>query len=189
MFYDVQQLGEFGNGAVNAPPFSLRLAIQSGIGPFSDPYRGRTDFDTITVEKIGAKDAPFPIPVLADTHEDPGSMEPLLHRPEMQLALTRGVGMAERLIPRDAEAPFRVVSDFRPSGDQPQAIEELAEGVLDQDQVGLDLAEAVLRAVVSMGRALGMDATADGVAPVGAGELGQAASAQPRDVRIRLPHL
>jgi hypothetical protein len=57
-------------GAVNAPPFSLRLALTSGIGPFSDPYLGRTDFDTITVEKIGAKDAPFPIPVLADTHDD-----------------------------------------------------------------------------------------------------------------------
>jgi hypothetical protein len=70
MFYDVQQLGEFGNGAVNAPPFSLRLAVQSGIGPFSDPYRGRTDFDTIRVDKIGAKDAPFPLPVLAETFDD-----------------------------------------------------------------------------------------------------------------------
>ena len=70
MFYDVQQLGEFGNNAVYAPPFSLRLLTQSGIGPFSDPYQGRTDFDTIRVDKIGAKDAPFPIPVTADTFDD-----------------------------------------------------------------------------------------------------------------------
>jgi two-component system phosphate regulon sensor histidine kinase PhoR len=34
--------------------------------------------------------------VLADTHEDAARMETLLHRPETQLALTQGVGMAER---------------------------------------------------------------------------------------------
>ncbi len=34
--------------------------------------------------------------VLADTHEDPAAMENLLHRLEMQLALSRGLGMAER---------------------------------------------------------------------------------------------
>jgi two-component system phosphate regulon sensor histidine kinase PhoR len=34
--------------------------------------------------------------VLADTHEDPAAMENLLHRPEMQLALTRGLGLADR---------------------------------------------------------------------------------------------
>jgi hypothetical protein len=70
MFYDVQQLGEFGNGAVNAPPFSLRLAVSHPDGPFSDPYRGRNDFDQITVDKIGAKDAPFPRPVLVETFDD-----------------------------------------------------------------------------------------------------------------------
>jgi two-component system phosphate regulon sensor histidine kinase PhoR len=34
--------------------------------------------------------------VLADTHENPAAMENLLHRPEIQLALTRGIGMADR---------------------------------------------------------------------------------------------
>jgi two-component system phosphate regulon sensor histidine kinase PhoR len=34
--------------------------------------------------------------VLADTHENPAAMESLLHRPEIQLALTRGIGMADR---------------------------------------------------------------------------------------------
>lgn len=70
MFYDVQQLGEFGNGAVNAPPFSLRLRVTQPQGPFADPYRGRNDFNTITIDKIGAKDAPFPRPVLAETFDE-----------------------------------------------------------------------------------------------------------------------
>jgi two-component system, OmpR family, phosphate regulon sensor histidine kinase PhoR len=34
--------------------------------------------------------------VLADTHEDPAAMENLQHRPEIALALSRGLGMAER---------------------------------------------------------------------------------------------
>ncbi len=34
--------------------------------------------------------------VLADTHEDAAAMENLLHRPEVQLALTRGFGLADR---------------------------------------------------------------------------------------------
>lgn len=34
--------------------------------------------------------------VLADTHEAPAAMDNLLHRPEMQLALSVGLGMAER---------------------------------------------------------------------------------------------
>ncbi len=70
MFYDVQQLGEFGNGAVNAPPFSLRLSVRNPEGPFSDPYTGRNDFDRITVDAIGSRDAPFPRPVLAETFDD-----------------------------------------------------------------------------------------------------------------------
>jgi hypothetical protein len=70
MFYDVQQLGEFGNGAVNAPPFSLRLSVTQPEGTFHDPYAGRDDFDTITVDAIGRKDAPFPRPVLVETFDD-----------------------------------------------------------------------------------------------------------------------
>jgi len=34
--------------------------------------------------------------VLADSHESPAAMENLLHRPEMQLALSRGIGLADR---------------------------------------------------------------------------------------------
>ena len=48
MFYDVQQLGEFNNDAVNAPPFSLRLSVVQPQGPFHDPYQGRDDFNKIT---------------------------------------------------------------------------------------------------------------------------------------------
>jgi hypothetical protein len=70
MFYDMQQAGDFANNAVNAPPFSLRLSVVQPEGPFHDPYRGRDDFDTITVDKIQAKDAPFPRPVLATTFDD-----------------------------------------------------------------------------------------------------------------------
>ena len=36
-------------------------------GPFSDPYRGRTDFDLITDDTIGTQQAPFPTPVLIET--------------------------------------------------------------------------------------------------------------------------
>jgi hypothetical protein len=70
MFYDVQQLGEFGNGAVNAPPYSLRLSVTQPQGPFNDPYQGRDDFDSITVDAIGRKDAPFPRPVLVETFDN-----------------------------------------------------------------------------------------------------------------------
>jgi hypothetical protein len=70
MFYDVQQLGEFNNDAVNAPPFSLRLSVVQPQGPFRDPYQGRNDFNLITVDAIGSKDAPFPRPVLAATFDD-----------------------------------------------------------------------------------------------------------------------
>jgi hypothetical protein len=36
-------------------------------GPFSDPYRGRNDFNLITDDTIGTQDAPFPRPVLIET--------------------------------------------------------------------------------------------------------------------------
>lgn len=39
-------------------------------GPFSDPYRGRTDFNQITISAIGSKDAPFPRPVLLTTYDE-----------------------------------------------------------------------------------------------------------------------
>ncbi|PYR00867.1 MAG: TonB-dependent receptor [Acidobacteria bacterium] len=67
MFYDQHRDGESGNGAVNAPPWSLRLAVIRPAGPFSDPYRGRTDFSLITDATIGTQQAPFPLPVLIET--------------------------------------------------------------------------------------------------------------------------
>jgi hypothetical protein len=69
MFYDQHLLGEFNNDAVNGPPWSLRLSVTRPEGPFSDPYRGRNDFDEIRVDKIGAADAVFPSPVLASTYD------------------------------------------------------------------------------------------------------------------------
>ncbi len=67
MFYDQHRDGESGNGAVNAPPWSIRLAVTRPSGPFSDPYRGRTDFNLITDSTIGTQQAPFPTPVLIET--------------------------------------------------------------------------------------------------------------------------
>jgi hypothetical protein len=67
MFYDQHRDGESGNGAVNAAPWSIRLAVTRPSGPFSDPYRGRTDFNLITDDTIGTQQAPFPRPVLIET--------------------------------------------------------------------------------------------------------------------------
>jgi hypothetical protein len=69
MFYDQHLLGEFNNGSVNAPPWSIRLSVVQPQGPFSDPYRGRSDFNLVTVQSIGSPDAPFPTPVLATTYD------------------------------------------------------------------------------------------------------------------------
>jgi hypothetical protein len=69
-FYDQRRDGESGNGAVNAPPFSLRLNVTRPEGPFSDPYRGRSDFDLITDETVGTTRAVFPTPILISTFGD-----------------------------------------------------------------------------------------------------------------------
>ena len=69
-FYDQRRDGESGNGAVNAPPFSLRLSVNRPAGPFSDPYRGRTDFNQITDATVGTTAAIFPRPVLISTFGD-----------------------------------------------------------------------------------------------------------------------
>jgi len=66
-FYDQRRGGESGNEAVNAPPFSLRLNVTRPQGPFSDPYRGRTDFALITDATVGTQQAVFPTPVLIST--------------------------------------------------------------------------------------------------------------------------
>jgi hypothetical protein len=69
-FYDQRRDGESGNGAVNAPPFSLRLSVTRPQGPFSDPYRGRSDFSQITDATVGTTAAIFPTPVLISTFGD-----------------------------------------------------------------------------------------------------------------------
>jgi len=76
MFYDQHLAGDFNNGGVNGPPWSLRLSVTEPEGPFSDPYLGRDDFDQIRVDKIGATDAVFPRPVLATSYD--GWQETLL---------------------------------------------------------------------------------------------------------------
>jgi Carboxypeptidase regulatory-like domain len=66
-FYDQHRDGESGNGAVNAAPWNLRLSVVRPAGPFSDPYRGRSDFNLISDQTIGTKQALFPTPVLIET--------------------------------------------------------------------------------------------------------------------------
>ncbi len=66
-FFDQHRDGESGNGAVNAAPWNLRLLVTRPEGPFSDPYRGRTDFDLITDGTIGTTRAIFPTPILIET--------------------------------------------------------------------------------------------------------------------------
>jgi hypothetical protein len=70
MFYDQHRDGESGNGAVNAAPWSIRLSVTRPTGPFSDPYRGRTDFNLVTDGTIGTPQAPFPRPVLIETLDE-----------------------------------------------------------------------------------------------------------------------
>ncbi|HEX2491222.1 MAG TPA: TonB-dependent receptor [Blastocatellia bacterium] len=69
MFYDQHLLGEFNNGGVNAPPWSIRLSVTRPQGPFSDPYLGRNDFNLVTPASIGSPDAAFPRPVLLTTYD------------------------------------------------------------------------------------------------------------------------
>ena len=66
-FYDQHRDGESGNGAVNAAPWNLRLSVVRPTGVFSDPYRGRNDFNLITDQTIGTQQALFPTPVLIET--------------------------------------------------------------------------------------------------------------------------
>jgi hypothetical protein len=69
-FYDQHRDGESGNGAVNAAPWNLRLAVTRPAGPFSDPYRGRSDFNLIQDSVIGTQQAIFPTPVLIETLDE-----------------------------------------------------------------------------------------------------------------------
>ena len=46
------------------------LAVTQPVGPFSDPYRGRTDFDTVTPAAVGRRDTPFPTPVAVYSYDE-----------------------------------------------------------------------------------------------------------------------
>ncbi len=70
MFYDQHIIGRFNNGAVNNPPWSIRINVTEPVGPFSDPYRGRDDFNSISLEGVGRRDAPFPYPVSANSYDE-----------------------------------------------------------------------------------------------------------------------
>ncbi len=76
LFYDTHLAGDYNNGGVNAPPWSLRVATTEPPGPFSDPYRGRTDFAALQHDYedkdnvIGASNAPFPRPVLVESFDE-----------------------------------------------------------------------------------------------------------------------
>jgi hypothetical protein len=70
MFYDQHIIGRFNNGATNNPPWSIRISVTEPVGPFSDPYRGRNDFNTISLEGVGRRDAPFPRPVSANSYDE-----------------------------------------------------------------------------------------------------------------------
>jgi hypothetical protein len=70
MFYDQHQNGESGNGAVNFAPWNVRLQVSQPDGPFSDPYRGRTDFNLVRIDTIGTPTVPFPAPVGISTYDE-----------------------------------------------------------------------------------------------------------------------
>ena len=70
MFYDQHLQGDFNNGGVNAPPWSLRVSLTRPNGPLSDPYQGRSDFNDIRLSAIGDPNAPFPRPVLLTTYDN-----------------------------------------------------------------------------------------------------------------------
>jgi len=76
MFYDTHLAGDFNNGGVNASPWSIRVNVTEPPGPFSDPYRGRTDFNALQHDYedkdtiIGSPTAPFPLPVLVNSFDE-----------------------------------------------------------------------------------------------------------------------
>ena len=79
MFYDTHLQGDYNNGGVNAPPWSIRVNVEDStdpVGPLSDPYRPRTDFNALVHDYedkdtiIGAANAPFPRPVLVESFDE-----------------------------------------------------------------------------------------------------------------------
>jgi hypothetical protein len=70
MFYDQHIIGRFNNGATNNPPWSIRVTYTEPDGPLSDPYRGKSDFNVISLAGVGRRDAPFPAPVSANSYDE-----------------------------------------------------------------------------------------------------------------------
>ena len=70
LFYDQHIIGRFNNGALNNPPWSIRVSVTEPVGPFSNPYLGRSDFNTISLAGVGRRDAPFPQPVSVNSYDD-----------------------------------------------------------------------------------------------------------------------
>src|SRR6202035_1642887 len=49
--------------------WAVRLSVVSPQGPFSDPFLGRTDFNTFSRTAVGKADIPFPRPVTLSTYD------------------------------------------------------------------------------------------------------------------------
>ena len=67
MFYDQHIIGRFNNGATNNPPWSIRMSVTEPVGPFSDPYLGRDDFDSISLE--GGRQTGRPVPAAGEREQ------------------------------------------------------------------------------------------------------------------------
>ena len=46
------------------------MNVTEPVGPWSNPYLGRTDFDSISLDAVGRRDAPFPAPVEANSYDE-----------------------------------------------------------------------------------------------------------------------
>jgi two-component system phosphate regulon sensor histidine kinase PhoR len=75
--------------------------------------------------------------VLVDTHEGAAQMDNVLHRPEMQLALTQGVGMAERYSEPLSEAFYYAAVPIR-SGDDVLGIARVGRSLTDINRAQAD---------------------------------------------------
>ena len=77
MFYDTHLDGDYNNGGVNAPPWSIRVNVDRAGGTvLRSLSRPRTDFNALLHDYedkdtiIGAANAPFPRPVLVDSFDE-----------------------------------------------------------------------------------------------------------------------
>lgn len=110
----------------------------------TDPLRRR---DVATVENLGASLTDISALrvtfadaeglVLIDTHESAEQMGIVLHRPEMQLALTQGVGMAERYSEPLSEAFYYAAVPIR-NGDTVLGIARVGRSLTDINRAQAD---------------------------------------------------